>query len=165
MTAPFARRMLIAVTAVIGAGAAWLAIASPSLIANYRPGQAYFESSAFFPRVGLWLCAISAAIVIGQAFAGRALQPNDEVDAETSRIPPALASFLIFVLYALALSVIGYTAATAAFGFAIGALISLTGRQCLIAAASAGLVGHLVFVRLIHISFPSPLLPGWLGLG
>lgn len=165
MLAPFARRMLIAVSAVIGAGAAWLAIASPSLIANYRPGQAYFESSAFFPRVGLWLCAISAAVVIGQAIAGRALQPSDEVDAETSRVGPALAGFLIFVLYALVLRVIGYTAATAAFGFAVGVLIGLTGRQCLIAAVIAGLVGHIVFTRLISISFPPPLLPIWLGFG
>ncbi|MSQ69953.1 MAG: tripartite tricarboxylate transporter TctB family protein [Betaproteobacteria bacterium] len=165
MVALAARKLLVAVTAAVGAGAAWFAVASPSLIANYRPGLAYYESSAFFPRLGLWLCAISAAIVIGQTLSGRVAEQSDEVDAETSRIEPALISFLLFVIYALALPVIGYAPATALFGAATGLLIGLNWKRCLAAGVVAGLAGHVVFARLLGVSFPAPSLLEWMGLG
>ena len=146
----------------VARSAAWPAVATPSLIANLRPGLAYYESSAFFPRIGLWLCVVSAVVVIGQAVAGVAFETSDEVDAEAARFGPAIIALALFVLYALALPLIGYALASALFAVATGVLVGLRWGPCLLVGIVAGAIGHVVFARLLGVAFPAPSL---LGLG
>lgn len=154
----------IALCALLGILSLWLALESPSLIANYRPGQAYYDSSAFFPRVGLWLAVGAAAAVIVGQLSNRAVIASDEVDAAGSRAGPALAALGLLAGYALLLPIVGYLPATALFAWCVGALIGLRWQARLLATTIALCVAWLVFVKLIPLAFPRSLLGSWLGL-
>lgn len=155
MRAP--RHEVLALTglAAVAVGLWW---ATPQLVVPYRPDLPWWESAAFFPRAALLLMAAAALAEAVQRWRGAARGASEELDAEAVDIGRALRALALFVVYALAVPLLGFGVASALFLLAAGRAVGLPWRQAAGLALPLAALLWLVFVQGLKVAFGHGLL-------
>jgi hypothetical protein len=139
-------------------GALGLLLATPYLITPWPTQAPWYESAAFFPRLGLALTVLGA---LGELHARRTRSGqvgNEELDSSTAELPRALMALACFALYALVVPVLGFGVSTALFLLACGRASGLGWRVALALAAPLALALWAVFVVGLKVAFGHGLL-------
>ncbi len=159
------RRIATAAAGAFAVLAAGLVAASGKQIAASASAEAWYASSAFFPRLALGLMLAGALAHLARLLAGARADAGEEIDADSSAPRPALFAVLLFAGYALAALWIGFIAATALFAFVLLLALGWPLRFALIFAAIAAGALYAVFVLALGIWFPAPQLLRWVSGG
>jgi Tripartite tricarboxylate transporter TctB family len=153
---PWAERALLVALALAALG---LFLGTPALIVPWRAELPWYESAAFFPRLGLMIMALGAvAEMLVRVRSGQRFQ-SEELDSATAQLPKAAASVLLFSLYALAVPVLGFGTSTALFLLACGRLVGLSWRATVGLALPLAALLWLVFVQGLKVAFGHGWLP------
>ena len=154
-TSPVPERALLA---ALGLAAMGLFLATPGLIKPWPAGVPWHESAAFFPRLGLLITALGALAEGWVRARTRARFQSDELDSSAAHLPRALWCVLLFVLYMLAVPVLGFGVSSALFLLATGLAIGLGWRVALLLALPLALLLWAMFVLGLKVAFGH----GWL---
>ena len=147
-----------ALLAALGLAAVGLFLGTPALITPWPANAPWFESAAFFPRLGLLIVALGAvAEGLVRARTPERFQ-SDELDSSAAQLPRALWCVLLFALYALAVPVLGFGVSTALFVLACGLVIGLGWRTAVLLALPLAALLWAVFVQGLKVAFGH----GWL---
>lgn len=155
----------MAATGAFALLAVGLLAASREQIAAAASAEAWYASSAFFPRLALGLMLVGALAHLARLLAGARADAGEEIDADSSTPRPALFAATLFAGYALAALWIGFAAATALFALVLLLALGWPLRFAMIFAAVAAGVLYAVFVLALGIWFPVPHLLGWVSGG
>jgi hypothetical protein len=155
-TSPWGERALLAALALAAVG---LFLGTPGLIVPWKAQLPWYESAAFFPRLGLAVMALGAvAEMLVRARARQRFQ-SEELDSSAAQLPKAAGSVLLFALYALAVPVLGFGTSTALFLLACGRLVGLSWRATVVLALPLAALLWLVFVQGLKVAFGYGWLP------
>jgi hypothetical protein len=145
---------------IAAAGAALFA--TPALIQPFPSQATWYESAASFPRAALLLVVLAALVEfmlrMKSQRAGLKTSGSDELDSSSAKPGLALGALGLFILYALAVPVIGFLVSTLAFLMACGAMLKLAPRQILLLSVPLALGLWVVFVKILKVAFGH----GWL---
>ena len=140
---------------IAAAGAALLA--TPALIQPFPSKATWYESAASFPRAALMLVVLAAAVEFilrkRNQRIGLKTSDSDELDSSAAKPALALGALGLFVLYALAVPVMGFLVSTLAFLMACGAMLKLAPRQILFLSVPLALGLWVVFVKILKVAF------------
>jgi len=153
---PWAERALLAALAL---AALSLFLGTPGLITPWKAEVAWYESAAFFPRLGLVIMALGAVAEMLVRARSRQRFQSDELDSSAAQLPKAAGSVLLFSLYALAVPVLGFGVSTALFLLACGRLVGLGWRATVGLALPLAALLWLVFVQGLKVAFGHGWLP------
>ncbi len=143
---------------VLAALALGAVLGTPWLIVPYRADQVWWESAAAFPRAVLALVALGALAEALRRWRGGGAVASEEIDSSQAHLPRALGVLLLFVVYALAVPVLGFAVGTALFLLAAARVVGLSWRAALWLALPMALVLWVVFVQLLKVAFGHGLL-------
>lgn len=127
------------------------------LIPGLASAPSWHESPGFFPKLAMALIAAGALAELWHH--RRAVVANvgeDEIDATSSRVAPAMLSLCAFAAYALLAPWLGYAAATLLFVSSTVLLHRLGARAALIAGVLAAGALYAIFVLAFSVWFPEP---------
>jgi hypothetical protein len=155
-TSPWAERALLAALALAALG---LFLGTPGLIVPWKAQLPWYESAAFFPRLGLVIVALGAVAELLVRARSRQRFQSEELDSSAAQLPKAAGSVLLFALYALAVPVLGFGTSTALFLLTCGRLVGLSWRTTVALALPLAALLWLVFVLGLKVAFGHGLLP------
>jgi hypothetical protein len=155
-TSPWAERALLAALALAALG---LFLGTPGLIVPWKAQLPWYESAAFFPRLGLVIVALGAVAELLVRARSRQRFQSEELDSSAAQLPKAAGSVLLFALYALAVPVLGFGTSTALFLLTCGRLVGLSWRTTVALALPLAALLWRVFVLGLKVAFGHGLLP------
>ena len=147
------RRLAVCFAAVLAAGAITLLVLTRRLIPGIPEDSAYYQSSAFFPRLALAIIAVCAILHARDVLRGASLS-GDDIDDPAGNWRLVLLSMTAYALYLLAAPLAGYTLSTLAFAVVVGVLAGLQWRLSLVVAAGVTAALYLIFVVGLGVWFP-----------
>jgi len=147
-----------AALALLGAGAAALAVATAQLVVPWRDAVPWYESAGSFPRAALALVVLGALAELVRRWRGGSTVASEELDSGAARLPLAAAVALLFAVYALSVPVLGFAVSTAVFLLVAARLAGLAWRIAAALALPLAAVLWLVFVKGLAIAFGHGLL-------
>jgi putative tricarboxylic transport membrane protein len=150
-----AERALLLALALAAVG---LFLGTPGLITPWPAQAPWYESAAFFPRLGLLIMALGAVAEALVRARTRERFLSEELDSSAASLPKALVSVALFALYALAVPVLGFGVSTALFLLACGRTCGLGWRISTLLAVPLALVLWAVFVVGLKVAFGHGLL-------
>lgn len=150
-----ADRLLLSALAACALGL-WLG--TPELITPYPAQAVWYESAAFFPRLGLALMVIGALAETLVRRRGPVQTGHEELDSSEMQPRKAVAVLALFGLYALAIPWLGFGASSFAFLLLTGRAVGLGWRTSGLLATPMAAALWWVFVSLLKVSFGH----GWL---
>lgn len=150
-----ADRLLLIALAACALGL-WLG--TPVLITPYPAQAVWYESAAFFPRLGLGLMVLGALAETLVRRRGPVQTGHEELDSSEMQPRKALAVLALFVAYALAIPVAGFGVSSFAFLLLTARAVGLGWRTGLLLATPMAIALWWVFVSLLKVSFGH----GWL---
>lgn len=154
------RRLAAGFVGLLALGAAILLPLTPRLIVGMPEEVAYYRSPALFPSIALALVAIAAAIHCVRLLRGASLS-TDDIDEPAAHWRVVVLAFVAYVLYVLAVPLVGYAVATAVFLLGLGALSGLGWRLPALVGVCLTAALYLVFVLGFRVWFPAAsLIPG-----
>lgn len=154
------RRLAAGFVGLLALGAAILLPLTPRLIVGMPQDVAYYRSPALFPSIALALVAIAAAVHCVRLLRGASLS-TDDIDEPAAHWRVVVLAFVAYVLYVLAVPLVGYVAATAVFLLGLGTLSGLGWRLPAAIGVSVTAALYLIFVVGFKVWFPAAsLVPG-----
>jgi cytochrome b561 len=148
--------LLIAIVA-LAITALW---ATPQLIQPFPSKATWYESAASFPRAALLLVALAGLVEIALRVKSKTTKQSasDELDSSASNFKLAASALGLFVLYAIAVPLLGFLVSTVAFLIACGLTVKLPTKQVVFLALPLSACLWFVFVKILKVSFGH----GWL---
>lgn len=150
-----ADRGLLLALAGVSAG---LFAATPWLIRPYPHSAPWYESAAMFPRAALALAAVAAVAEVVVRRHAVEVGDSDELDSSAMRVSTGLLLLALFIVYALAVPVLGYLASTFVFLCTCGRVLRLPWRRTLVIAVPMALGLWGTFAVALKVAFGH----GWL---
>jgi putative tricarboxylic transport membrane protein len=135
-------------------------LATPQLIQPFPSSAPWYESAASFPRAALFLVALAGLVEITLRAKNTAKKPSgsDELDSSAANFKLAFGALILFVLYAVAVPLLGFLVSTLAFAVVCGLMLKLPLKQTLLLALPLSVSLWFVFVKILKVSFGR----GWL---
>ncbi len=150
-----ADRGLLLVLAGVSAG---LFAATPWMIRPYPHSAPWYESAAMFPRAALALAAVAAVAEVVVRRHAVEVGDSDELDSSAMRVSTGLLLLALFIVYALAVPVLGYLSSTFVFLCTCGRVLRLPWRRTLVVAVPLALALWGTFAVALKVAFGH----GWL---
>ena len=156
------QRFSLGMLAVLAVGAAGLWWTAPQLVSGYQASQPFWQSSVFFPRIALAMICLGTIVQFG-IVAARGLPDAEEFDGGESDPRTAMMALVLFAVYAAAIPLVGYILASLCFIWGLARLLKVSNRIAL--GMALGLTGvlYFLFVVILKVWLPQPILWSILG--
>jgi cytochrome b561 len=135
-------------------------LATPQLIQPFPLNAPWYESAASFPRAALLLLALAGLVEIALRVKNKTIKQSgsDELDSSAASFKLASGALGLFILYAIAVPLLGFLTSTLAFLAACGLMLKLPIKQVLLLSLPLSASLWFVFVKILEVSFGH----GWL---